>query len=207
MTTRYISRTYIDLWTSVEIHVRLESETKDKDARLAARLSALVFAFFSLEAYLNHLGIKMRPDLWEGEKEREYFSGRNKIDGHRYYGPIGKLQFLYLKCGLIYDETSDEMQTIRKLKQFRDILAHGKTEEAALPVSCAPDEMPYLIVPEVWQYVQSDLREAAYAHVRIVVERLHKAALAAFPDIGLEPAAFVSSFFQVTDMTKEKARC
>lgn len=70
MTTHYISRTYIDLWTAVELHVRLESKTQDKDERLAARISSLVFAFFTLEAYLNHLGAKARPDLWEGKNNR-----------------------------------------------------------------------------------------------------------------------------------------
>ena len=184
--------------------MRLERETSDKDRRLAARLSGLIFAFFSLEAYLNHLGRKTSPDIWEGEKEREYFSGRKKIDGHRYSGPTGKLQFLYSKCGLFYDENSEEMRTIRKLKQFRDILVHGKTEEAVLPVSCRPDEIPELIVPEVWQYVQGGLREDAYLHGRNVIERLHKAALAAFPDVGLETAPFMSSFFQATDVATEK---
>jgi len=204
MTTHYISRTYIDLWTCVQLHVRLESQTQDKDHRLAARLSALVFAFLTLEAYLNHLGIKTRADLWEGKNEREYFSGRKDINGQRYFGPIGKLQFLCSECGLVYDETSEEMQTIRKLKEFRDLLAHGKTEEDVLPISCPSGQTPELIVPEVWHYVQSDLRQSACLHVKKVIERLHEAALVKFPYASLERAAFVSSFFQSTEMTYQR---
>jgi hypothetical protein len=200
MTTQYISRTYIDLWTSVEILVGLESEMQDKNRRIAARLSALVFAFLTLEAYLNHLGAKIRPDLWEGKNERRYFNGWKDIDGKKYYGPIGKLQFLYSQCGLVYDERSEEIQIIRKLKQFRDLLAHGKTEEKAIPVSCPPGQEPKFIVPEVWQYVHSNLRESTYTTVRRVIEGLHEAALLSFPDSNLEPAAFVSSFFQMTDI-------
>jgi len=200
MTTHHISRTYIDLWTAVELHVRLESKTQDKKERLTARISSLVFAFFTLEAYLNHLGAKARPDLWEGKKEREYFSGRKTINGQKYFGPIGKLQFLLSQCGMNYDESSQDIQTIRRLKQFRDLLAHGKTEEDSLPISCPSGKTPELIVPEVWQYVQSDLTESAYKHVRDIIERLHQSALKAFPNAALEPAAFVSSFFQSTDV-------
>jgi hypothetical protein len=199
MTTHFVSRTYIDLWTSVKILIRMEAEAQDKDQKFATRLSALIFAFFTFEAYLNHLGIMVRPDLWEGKKERGYFNGRKKIDGQEYYGIIGKLHFLYSQCGLVYDKTSAEMQTIRKLKEFRDLLAHGKTEKDILPISCAPSQTPELIVPEVWQYVQSDLLEAAYVHVKSVVEQLHTAAVVAFPDVDIEAAAFVNSFFQITD--------
>jgi hypothetical protein len=200
MTTHYVSRTYIDLWTLVELHVHRQSATQDKDERIAARFSAIVFAFFALEAYLNHLGMKIKPDLWEGKKEREYFSGRKKIEGQKYYGPIGKLQFLYSQCGLYYDRTSEEMETIQRLKEFRDLLAHGRTEESILPISCSSGQPPELIVPEVWQYVNSGLLETAHTHVRRIVERLHTAAVVAFPNAKIEPAAFVTSFLQVSDV-------
>ncbi|MFH1673289.1 MAG: hypothetical protein ABIF87_07685 [Pseudomonadota bacterium] len=200
MPTHYVSRTYIDLWTAVELHAQRESDTPDKDQRLAARLSALVLTFFTLEAYLNHLGMMVRPDLWEGNNERKYFSGRKEIDGQRFYGPIGKLQFLYAQCGLIYDKASDEMQTIQKLKEFRDLLAHGRTEEDSLPISSSPGQRPERIVPQIWQYIQSNLREDAYTHVRKVVEQLHAAAITTFPSVNIESAAFVSSFFQITDV-------
>ena len=200
MSTQYISRTYEDLWTSVELHVRLETETEDKDQKLAARLSALVFSFFTLEAYLNHLGTKAKPDLWEGRRERDYFGGRKEINGRKYFGPMGKLEFLYSECGLVYEKSSDDVQTIRRLKEFRDLLAHGNTEEDVLPITCPRGQEPDLIVPQVWQYVHSDLRELSYSCVKKVIERLHDAAASSFPEAGLEPVAFGCAFYQVTDV-------
>jgi len=182
------------------MQVRLARNSRDKDDQLAAHISALVFLFFSLESYLNHLGERIRPDLWEGKKEREYFSGRQEIDGARYFGPVGKLQFLLVQCGLPYEESSDEITTILRLKQFRNLLAHGKTEEGTLHISSPSGAWPELVVPDVWKYVQSDLLELAYPHVKNLIERLHTAAQKTFPEADLESAAFLSSFWQTTDV-------
>ena len=129
-----------------------------------------------------------------------YFSGRKEIDGKKYFGPIGKMQFLYSQCGLHYDESTEEIQMILKLKEFRDLLAHAKTEENTIPVSYPHGQIPELIVTEVWQCAQSDLRESAYNHLKPMIKQLHKCALTAFPDIELESVAFKMSFCQSTDI-------
>ena len=92
MTTQYISRTYRDLWTAVKILIRMETATGNKDERLALRLSILTQLFFALEAYINHLGTRIAPDIWANE--RNNFNGRTEISGRRYPGPIGKIEYL-----------------------------------------------------------------------------------------------------------------
>ena len=90
--------------------------------------------------------------------------------------------------------------SIRELKKFRDLMAHGKTEEESIPYTCPPTESPELVTPIVWQYINSDLMERAFAAIKSLMTTIHAAALAASPSSGLEPSPFVSSFIQITDV-------
>ena len=173
--------------------------TKDKDERLALRFSTMLLLFFSFEAYLNHLGERIAPDIWVDE--RNNFNGRNEIAGRRYLGSIGKCEYLQSRCGVPEATVTNEMGAMMELKQFRDLLAHGKTEEGTTSYSCPQDESLELHTPEVWQLVNSDLMERAFAANKSLMTTIHSAALVAYPESGLEPSPFLSSFIQITDVT------
>ncbi len=199
MATKYISLTYRDLWTTVETHRRMESKTTDKDERFALRFSTMLLLFFMFEAYLNHLGEKIAPDIWADE--RNNFNGRNKITGKRYLGPIGKCEYLQLRGSLPEDLVMADIAVIKELKQFRDLLAHGRTEEETTSYTCQQGDPLEIHTPKVWELVNSDLLERSLSAVKAQIIVMHDAALTASPSSGLEPSPFVSSFIQITTVT------
>lgn len=123
--------TYVTLWTAFRhlkrMYEQAWADPDMKDEALALRLAALNMSFFSLEAFLNHLIQAIRPDVWSDE--RKCFSGRSSVDGEKYYGPLGKLQFVHVLCGIDYDEDADAIQTAAEIKKLRDMMAHGQTYE------------------------------------------------------------------------------
>lgn len=198
MATRYLSRTFRDIWITVEIFKRMETSTTDKDERRALRFSSMLLLFFSFEAYLNHLGEKIAPEIWKNE--RKNFNGKSEINGEKYPGPIGKFTYLQLLCGISDDSVITEIEIVKELKKFRDLLAHGKTEEVEIPYSCKHGAALEIYTPIVWELINSNLLERSFLAIKCLLCTTHSAALAAFPDSGLEPSPFVSSFFQITDV-------
>ena len=75
-------------------------------------MSSLIFSAFTLEAYMNHIGIK-RIEYWK------------EIESIRY---MDKLKILYLNSGLEFDKSKRPIQTITQLVKFRNLMAHGKSE-------------------------------------------------------------------------------
>ena len=85
---------------------------------------AQVFAYHTVEAYLNYVGERLEPDIWRNE--RNYF--RNEP----YRGALGKMHKIVDLVGLPWtEEARDErpLKTIMDLKYFRDLISHGKTEK------------------------------------------------------------------------------
>lgn len=197
-TSKYISRTYRDLWMAVKIQKRMGAATAINDERLALRLSTMLLLFLSFEAYLNHLGEKIAPEIWENE--RGNFNGKKEIDGEKYPGPIGKFTYLQLSCGIPDDSVVTEIVIVKELKKFRDLLAHGKTEESEITYSCKQGESLEIYTPKVWELINSDLLERSFLAIKCLLCTTHSAALVVFPNSGLEPSPFVSSFIQITDV-------
>ena len=77
-------------------------------------LTAMVFAAFSLEAYLNHLGTSEFPNWIKFE--------RNK-------SPRQKLEMLVAKRGFSPDFSTPPFSTFDQIFTFRKKIAHGKTEK------------------------------------------------------------------------------
>lgn len=121
--------TYVTLWTAFQHLHRMYDVTRqdpqNKDDALALRLGALSMGFFALEAFMNHIIQALAPDVWKNE--RKCFSGRHPIDGVKYYGSIGKLTYVHLLCDQRYDEKAADIQTVLKIKELRDMMAHGRS--------------------------------------------------------------------------------
>ena len=90
----------------------LDAATKSKDGQFFKIISSLVFAAFSLEAYINHIG-EQRIEYWE------------EIESIK---TTSKLKIIYTNLGLSYDNSKRPIQTIIELLRFRNIMAHGRTE-------------------------------------------------------------------------------
>jgi hypothetical protein len=75
-------------------------------------VSSIVFSAFSLEAYLNHLGSSLRPPGW--------------VDRW----PISKkLECILQRVGLTPDLSKRPFSSFDAMFRFRNLIAHGRTEE------------------------------------------------------------------------------
>jgi len=121
---------------------------------------AMVFAFHTIEAYLNYVGERLAPDIWK--QERNYFRREP------YRGWEGKLRKVLELAGLTWNPGERPLSTVLQLRQLRDLLAHGKPEklegeflhpagtESPTPVST----LRKMIVPqEKLQTVLSDVEQ------------------------------------------------
>lgn len=121
--------THMTLWTAfqhlVQMYDAAYGNSQRKDEALALRLAALSIGFFALEAFLNHLIQAVSPDVWKNE--RQCFSGRQPIAGVKYCGPVGKLRYVCTLCRRNYDENAEAIQTVVRMKELRDMMAHGRS--------------------------------------------------------------------------------
>lgn len=90
-------------------------------------LVAMIFAFHTVEAYLNYVGERLAPDIWK--KERNFF--RNEPYG----GFEGKLRKVLELVGLQWAPGKTPLATILQLKTLRDLIAHGKPEKLKAEIS------------------------------------------------------------------------
>lgn len=84
---------------------------------------ARVFAYHTVEAYLNYVGEKIAPDIWKDEQK--YFQKQP----YPYRGALGKLRWLMNEVGLVWTPNDRPLKTILELKEIRDLIAHGKVEK------------------------------------------------------------------------------
>jgi len=121
--------THMTLWRAFRYLVQMYDVAypngQRKDEALALRLAALSMGFFALEAFLNHLIQALSPDVWKNE--RQCFSGRQPIDGDTYRGPVDKLRYVHTLCCRNYDENDEVIQTVVRMKELRDMMAHGRS--------------------------------------------------------------------------------
>ncbi len=105
------------LWRAAKASKRCESSERD---RLYLDLSALMMAYFAFEGFVNFLGEIMCPELWVNEKQA--FKGQ----GDTLEAKIGAIAN---KCDKFeWKKGERPYQDVKKLKKFRDSLAHAKVE-------------------------------------------------------------------------------
>lgn len=110
--------THRQLWNVVEVEAKLANEREQ--GWLNHSLVAMVFAFHTIEAYLNFVGERIAPEIWKNE--RDFF--RNEP----YRGWDGKLRKVMELVELSLPPEARLHKTILDLKTIRDLIAHGKPE-------------------------------------------------------------------------------
>lgn len=111
-------------------------------------LPALLLTHAALEAYIDHLGSHLAPEVWADERAR--------FSAIPYRGTLGKLTWLCERLNVRQDWGVEPWQSLKALDSWRNRVVHG----AAEPEDLAPDSAR----AEAW-------REA----VRDVSGRLHAA--------------------------------
>jgi hypothetical protein len=102
--------TYAELWHGSRI--LLERGQAELKGSKWLWMGSLILTTFSFEAYLNHVGPKLFAcwDIFE-----------------KVISPEGKLSIVCEKLGMDLPKDKRPRQTVRKLIEFRNNLAHGKT--------------------------------------------------------------------------------
>jgi hypothetical protein len=143
-------------------------------------LTAMVFAFHTIEGYLNYLGEKIAPDLWRDEKIL-----------FRDNGVTGKLAALCERCGLVVpDYGKRPYSTVSELKKLRNAVAHPKTRKTGGKVEYDEHKPPPLF-PESYLSKMVSHQRAIRARddVKDITDQLHAAAREKFPGAQLGPDA------------------
>jgi len=83
-------------------------------------LSALLMSYMAFEAFINFSGYILFPEIWA--EERKFFKGK----GDGIEAKISK--FVELLTDFEWIKNERPYQSIRKLKNFRDLVAHGKVK-------------------------------------------------------------------------------
>ncbi len=91
----------------------LQAAKESIDGRFFSCLTAMVFAAFSLEAYLNHVGPSEFPDWAKFERKKS---------------PRQKLEMLTSKRGYSPDFSKAPFGTFDQIFAFRKKIVHGRTE-------------------------------------------------------------------------------
>lgn len=129
-------------------------------------LTAMLMGFMTFEAYINFLVSKVEPELWKGE--------RNVFRTAPYKGTFGKLLKLCELHDVPYpDKGRRPYQTVARLNDLRDIVAHGKPETFTFSVRHRKEENPATIMYSLDDYVSDKEAERAVTDVKELIESIH----------------------------------
>src|SRR5438093_9995333 len=107
-----------ELWQIVQDQARI-SEGREQEW-FRPTLAAMVFAFHTVEAYVNYVGEKLAPEIWADE--------RNYFRKEPFRGWKGKLRKVLELAGMEWTPNEPPLRTVLELRNLRDLIAHGKSE-------------------------------------------------------------------------------
>lgn len=158
-----------DLWHVVER--QLEHSARHHAGSFHDDLVAMIFAFHTLEAYLNFVGGRLAPEIWQDE--------RNFFRNEPYRGFDGKLRkVLELVAMPEPDRGLPPYSTVWLLKKLRDLIAHARPERFAKVIDHDPDHKPGLYHTCLDGLVTSENAARARADIEQFIEDIHACALA-----------------------------
>jgi len=127
-------------------------------------MGSLIFTAFSFEAYLNHIG-------------QILFTCWNRLE---VLSPAGKLDIVCDKIGILLPRGERPRQTIKDLFQFRNDLAHGKTniiepDDTILDYCQYTDELIEDFPETKWEkYCNRSNAERAREDIENVMQLIHE---------------------------------
>ena len=179
------------LWITAQKNLAL-SRDSENDALFFA-LSAMLMMYFAFEGYLNWLGHLIAPEVWD--KEKDFFNRPP------YQGTLGKYQFLSKVLVLqAPDKSVGPFQTVKELQQLRDKAVHPRTESGKRSVKFTEDKFPPNYRSWLSTKVSANKRDRAEKNIEALVNEIHQAARAHYPDLikVTEPFSGMSGF-NITD--------
>lgn len=101
---------YVSLHSNAKIS--LDDAIKNNEGRFYKTMTSIIFSAFTIEAYCNHI-LKNNEENWKGLERLP---------------PFVKLEELYKSYGIKFDKSKRPIQSIKTMFDFRNMMAHGKTE-------------------------------------------------------------------------------
>jgi len=169
------------LWKVADLNSQAAT-SPEKGAKYHA-LGAMLLYFFAFEGYLNWLGNRIAPEVWE--EERKFFSCPP------YQGSLGKYRFLAkILCLPSPDASSGAFQTAKELLKLRDMAVHLKAEAGDRLVKFAEGHFPPHYGGRLAEKVSPRKASRARDHLSELAEGLHRGANLAYPELVWENQAF-----------------
>ena len=110
------THSYVYLLRTAEWIAKQPVDENRPDSAESKKIAYCTFMAMCLEAFLNNCGHYLVP-WWSDEIEKQL-------------GIEAKLSVIFEKCGVTFDPGVRPYQTIRSLMNFRNKIAHAKTERA-----------------------------------------------------------------------------
>ena len=140
--------------------VLLEKTKEDKNGSYYTTMASIIFTAFTFEAYLNHLG-NLKIKFW------------NEIDRIKV---MSKYQVLCKEFNISIDQSRRPYQTLKKLFEFRNELAHGKSKILSFNkfVSENAKIRDYQPKSKLEEYCTEKNAERAHNDIHIIIKELHE---------------------------------
>jgi hypothetical protein len=167
--TTYEGEEYLHriLWQIVEDESQRAVETERE--WLNPTVVAMVFAFHTVEAYLNFVGERLAPEIWKDE--------RNYFRKAPYRGWEGNLRKVMELVGLSLASEDRPLKTILELRDLRDLIAHGKSERLTGEVVHLSGTEPPILASTLSQMVtEREKLGNALADVYQLLKQIHQLA-------------------------------
>jgi hypothetical protein len=173
---------------------QLEYAVANPRGALYDDLVAMMFAFHCIEGFLNFVGEKIAPDLWEDEKNQFIGTG---IDG--------KLDAICKQCGLSQpDKGRRPYSTLSMLKVLRDAMAHPKIHRTQSVKPFTEGKKPSLFSKTyLSELVSHEKAVRARDDVKRIADQIHKSARGKFPDADLGTDALEGIMATTTGETRQ----
>lgn len=160
----------------------LLATSSNKDTKFFA-LASMLLSILAFEGYLNWLGSRIAPEVWENE--RQLFSAGSSR------GTLGKYRFLAKLLRLpTPDPSQGAFQTAKQLLKLRDKIVHPKTEAGERFVKFKEGHFPPRYQSELEKEVSPDAATRAKDHLEKLAEELHREAQLAYSGNVHETHAF-----------------
>lgn len=149
-------RTFWDLFHGAD--VLLEKSQQDKEGSYYTNMASLIFSAFSFEAYLNHLG----------ESKIKHWEEIEKIS------ILSKYKVLCTEFDIKTDFGRRPYQTLGRLFQFRNSIAHGKSKVITITKEVNADTEIKEHTPKTkWEeYCTEENAKIAYDDIEKIIKEL-----------------------------------
>lgn len=151
-------------WMVKNARLSLEAAKASEEGQFFNAMNVLVYSAFAMEAFFNHLGSHL-VENWES-KERNLSKYK-------------KLRKFPKDLGIDADMETDPYRGVRDAFDFRDSLAHGRTEtvEKTETIELGPDETrSYMIGSEWMNFCTVENAERIFSSTEQVITELYQAA-------------------------------